>query len=99
MYRPSKESNRAKGEGLYALKENGDLQAKIYYLIREVESLIFVKNKEPVIVYGICACDTHTSTECPTFPAFQEVFQEQENATNTYNMQFDNYLGYTYNPN
>ena len=54
-----KQSNQAKGGGLYAPKENNDLQEKIAYLTREVESLKFVKNKEPTIVCGICASDTH----------------------------------------
>ena len=96
---PVKQSSQAKGGGLYVLKESDDLQAKIAYLTREVESLKFVKNKEPAIVCGICASDKHISSECPTLPAFQEAFHEQANATNTYNRQFNNSLGNTYNPN
>ena len=67
---PVKQSNQAKGGGLYVLKEKDDLQAKIANLTREVESLKFVKNKEPATVCGICASNKHISSECPTLPVF-----------------------------
>ena len=45
----------SKGGGIYQVNNQIDIQAKLTTLMREVEALSFGKNKDTVMVCGICA--------------------------------------------
>ena len=95
-----KQSNNSKGGGMYLLKnEEDDVNARIASLTRKIEAIELGKGKQPAPVCRICECDTHSSEDCPTIPAFREVLHEQANATNTYRRPFTNQMGNMYNPN
>ena len=49
-----------------------DIQAKLTELTRQIEALRLGKNKDTVMVCGICTFENHMSVDCPTGPALQE---------------------------
>ena len=53
--------NQPKGGGLYQVNDQIDIQAKLAALTREVEALRLEKNKDTIMVCGICASDNHVS--------------------------------------
>ena len=65
--------------GIYILKEEDDVNARITNLTRKVEALELgksgvSKSTEAIEnVCGICAANVHSMQDCPTIPAFQEV--------------------------
>ena len=65
--------------GLYHLKEEDDVNARIARLTRKVEAIELGKTSEvkklgPIeSSCGMCETNTHLTKDCPTIPAFQEL--------------------------
>ena len=80
--------------GLYHLKEEDDVNARIARLARKVEAIELGKTSEvkklgPIeSSCGICETNTHLTKDCPTIPAFQDVLHEQTNVANAYRRPF-----------
>jgi len=58
-------------KGMYHLREEDDVNAKVANLTRKVEGIC-----------GICETNEHQTQDCQTIPVFQEVLREQANAIN-----------------
>ena len=86
--------------GIYLLKEDQDVNAKIANLTRKVEAMELSQSKVGRVhainesICEICESNTHPTKECPTIPAFKEVLHEQANVANNYKRPFSD----TYNP-
>ena len=80
--------------GLYHLKEEDDVNARIARLARKVVAIELGKTSEvkklgPIeSSCGICKTNTHLTKDCPTIPAFQDVLHEQTNVANAYRRPF-----------
>ena len=87
-------------EGIYLLKEDQDVNAKIANLTRKVEAMKLSRanvGRVPIIdksICEICESNAHLTKECPTILTFKEVLHEQENFINNYKRSFFD----TYNP-
>ena len=90
--------------GIYHLKEEDSLKAQLAAMAREVETL---KSKLPKKVNSIarqeifeicevCCVLGHITKECPTLPAFREMFHDQENFVNQFKKPST--FSETYNP-
>ncbi|XP_065632127.1 uncharacterized protein LOC136061279 [Quercus suber] len=91
--------------GLYHLKEEDDVNARIVRLTKKVEAIELGKTSEvkklgPIeSSCGMCETNTHLSKDCPTIPAFQDVLHEQANVASAYRRPFSSPYSETYNPN
>lgn len=91
--------------GIYLLKEEDDVNPKIASLMSKFEVMEIGKvnmnrgSEKDEIVCGICECNAHSTKDCSTILAFQEVLHEQANVLNGYKRAFSNQRGDTYNPN
>ena len=80
--------------GLYHLKEEDDVNARIASLTGKVEAIELGKTSEvkklgPIkCSCGICETNTHLTKDCPTIHAFQNVLHEQANVANAYRRPF-----------
>ena len=89
--------------GIYVLKEEDDVNARITNLTRKVEAMELSKSGVPKsneaveTICGICLTDLHATQDCPTIPAFQEVLHEHVNATYGYQRPVNGPVGNTYN--
>ena len=87
--------------GMYLIKEDNDVTAKIANLTRKVEAIELSQaniGRAPIIdenICEICESNAHLTKECPTIPTFKKVLHEQANFTNNYKRPFSD----TYNPN
>ena len=88
------------GHGKYTIREQDDLQTKYSQLARKLESLELKKIHEISTSSSndetcfICDRKGHSTTGCPTLPAFKEVLQNGEqilaNALNKPQNPFNN---------
>jgi hypothetical protein len=91
--------------GLYHIKADEDMSARIATLTRKVEAIelskvVVTKSPKPIeISCEICEATVHLTKDCPTIPAFKEVLHEQANAANAYQRPFSSPYSETYNPN
>ena len=91
--------------GMYHLREEDDVNAKIANLTRKVEAMELRKvnsimaNEKVEDICGICETNGHQTQDCPTIPAFQEVLHEQANSMNAYKRPFSSPYSETYNAN
>jgi hypothetical protein len=91
--------------GLYHVKADEDMSARIATLTRKVEAIELskvgvTKSHKPIeISCEICEANVHLTKDCLTIPAFKEVLHEQANATNAYQRPFSSPYSETYNPN
>ena len=94
-----KTTSTTKG-GIYLLKEDQDVNAKIANLTRKVEAMELSRSnigRVPAIdesICEICESNAHLTKEYPIILAFKEVLHEQANFTNNYKRLFLD----TYNP-
>ncbi|MGV8048387.1 hypothetical protein PJP07_29735, partial [Mycobacterium kansasii] len=65
---------------------------------RKLNAMELKMDKGKETVRGICACNIHTTENCPTIPAFRGVLNEQANAVNNYQRPFTGPNSNTYNP-
>jgi hypothetical protein len=91
--------------GLYHIKADEDMSARIATLTRKVEAIELskvgvTKSPKPIeISCEICEAKVHLTKDCPTILAFKEVLHEQANAANAYQRPFSSPYSETYNPN
>jgi len=99
---PSKNQTTTSSGGIYHLKEDHDLQAKLASLARKVETLEMKKSGQiksvQEIVCHICETHDHPTNDCPTLPAFRECLHEQANVLNTFKRSNNNPYSQNYNP-
>ncbi|MGV8048429.1 hypothetical protein PJP07_29960, partial [Mycobacterium kansasii] len=84
--------------GMYLLKEDDDINAKVANLTRKLEAMELKKDKAKETVCSICGCNINTTKNCSTISAFQEVLNEQSNAVSNYQRPFSGPTSNTYNP-
>jgi len=91
--------------GMYLIREEDDINAKIASLTRKIEAMELQKvnmvkaTKIHNSIYDIYESDAHHMKDCPTIPAFKEAIHNQTNATNAYQRPFSLPYSNTYNPN
>ena len=102
------------GEGIYHLRENDDLQAKIAILARKLETIELKKVNEVTVVPKVPSVpmgsgvedsciifydSTHSTVNCPNLPQVKGAIQiEQANALNYQRKPFNSPYSETYNP-
>jgi hypothetical protein len=88
--------------GLYHIKVDEDMSARIATLTRKVEAIELskvgvTKSHKPIeISCEICEANVRLTKDCPTIPAFKEVLHEHANA---YQRPFSSPYSETYNRN
>ena len=84
--RPKNPKSTQEKGGIYVLKEEDDVNARIANLTRKIEAIELSKsgvsksNEAIKTICGICFTNLHATQDCPTIPAFQEVLHEHANA-------------------
>ena len=82
-----KSQPNAKG-GMYVLKEDIDMKAKVVAMVRRLKELEMKKVQEVQALFetpvqampcSICQSYEHLVEECPTIPATREMFGDQAN--------------------
>lgn len=98
----TKINNSTNGGGIYNLKDDIDIQAKLASLARKIESLEMKKSGQlksiQEMVCHICDTHDHSTKDCPTLPSFKECLHEQANYVNNYNKPKLDPFSQTYNP-
>lgn len=91
--------------GIYLIREEEDVNAKIASLTRKLEAMELQKvNMVKAIkihnnACDICENDAHHTKDYPTIPTFKEVLHDQANAVNVYQRPFSWSYSNTYNSN
>ncbi|XP_073302650.1 uncharacterized protein [Primulina huaijiensis] len=98
----TKINNSTNGGGIYNLKDDIDIQAKLASLARKIESLEMKKSGQlksiQEIVCHICDTHDHATKDCPTLPSFKECLHEQANYVNNYKKPILDPFSTSYNP-
>ncbi|RVW19938.1 hypothetical protein CK203_115145 [Vitis vinifera] len=102
-----KSQPNAKG-GMYVLKEDIDMKAKVVAMVRRLKELEMKKVQEVQALFetpvqampcSICQSYEHGVEECPTIPVVREMFGDQANVIGQFKPNNNASYGNTYNSN
>lgn len=99
-----KQSNTSKKGGIYEIREESDIKARLDHLTRKVEALTLRGSMNSVNqihneVCSLCTSPMNTTQTCPAMIGYSEYHVEHVNALNNYGKTFASPFSETYNSN